>query len=37
MVGDNAWITADAFVNFDVPEKSIVIGNPGEIHMRSDI
>lgn len=37
MVGDNAWIAADAFVNFDVPENSIVIGNPGEIHMRSDI
>ena len=33
-VGDNVIISAGAFVNFDVPDNSIVIGNPGVIHQR---
>ena len=30
-IGDNVLIAAGAFVNFDVPDNSIVIGNPGRI------
>lgn len=30
-IGDNVLIAPGAFVNFDVPDNSIVIGNPGEI------
>lgn len=33
-IGDNVEISAGAFVNFDVPSDSIVIGNPGVIHPR---
>lgn len=31
-IGNNVLIAANAFVNFDVPNNSIVIGNPGKIH-----
>lgn len=31
-VGDNVFIAPNAFVNFDVPSHSVVIGNPGVIH-----
>lgn len=30
-VGNNVLIAANAFVNFDVPDNSIVLGNPGQI------
>ena len=30
-IGNNVLIAPDAFVNFDVPDNSIVIGNPGKI------
>ena len=30
-IGNNVLIAPGAFVNFDVPENSIVIGNPGKI------
>jgi serine O-acetyltransferase len=30
-VGDDALIAPGAFVNFDVPPKSVVIGNPGRV------
>lgn len=30
-IGDYAMIAPGAFVNFDVPSNSIVIGNPGKI------
>ncbi|MBU1564004.1 MAG: serine acetyltransferase [Proteobacteria bacterium] len=30
-VGDNVLIAPGAFVNFDVPDDSIVLGNPGKI------
>ena len=33
-VGDNVMIAPGAFVNFDVPDNSIVIGNPGKIITR---
>lgn len=32
-ISDGAIISSGAFVNFDVPEKAVVIGNPGVIHM----
>ena len=36
-IGDNALIAPNAYVNFDVPSNSIVIGNPGKIiHDRPD-
>lgn len=31
-IGNNVEIAAGAFVNFDVPDNSVVIGNPGVIH-----
>ena len=30
-IGDNVMIAPGAFVNFDVPNNSIVVGNPGKI------
>lgn len=33
-VGNNVEIAAGAFVNFDVPDNTIVIGNPGMIHLK---
>lgn len=35
-VGDNVLIAANAFVNFDVPDNSVVIGNPGVIHHKEN-
>ena len=31
-IGNNVLIAANTFVNFDVPDDSIVIGSPGVIH-----
>lgn len=31
-IGNNVLIAPNAYVNFDVPDNSIVIGNPGVIH-----
>ncbi|MGP1476848.1 MAG: serine O-acetyltransferase, partial [Phocaeicola sp.] len=33
-IGNNVLIAPGAFVNFDVPDNSIVIGNPGRIIQR---
>lgn len=33
-VGNDVLIAAGAFVNFDIPDHSVVIGNPGEIHYK---
>lgn len=33
-IGNNVDIAAGAFVNFDVPDNSIVVGNPGVIHVK---
>ena len=33
-IGNNVTIAAGAFVNFDVPDNAIVIGNPGVIHLK---
>lgn len=33
-VGDDVFIAPGAFVNFDVPSHSVVVGNPGVIHHR---
>lgn len=30
-IGNDVLIAPGAFVNFDVPDNSIVIGNPGQI------
>ncbi len=35
-VGDDVMIAPNAFVNFDVPSHSIVIGNPGTIHPKEN-
>ena len=35
-IGDDVIIAPNAFVNFDVPSHSVVIGNPGEIHHKPD-
>lgn len=36
-IGDNVQIAGGAFVNFDVPDNCIVIGNPGVIHKGKSI
>ena len=33
-IGDDVLIAANAYINFDVPDHSIVIGNPGKIIAR---
>ena len=33
-IGDDVVIAPNAFVNFDVPSHSVVIGNPGVIHQK---
>lgn len=33
-VGNDVLICANAFVDFDVPDHSIVLGNPGSIHYK---
>lgn len=35
-VGNNVLIAPNSYVNFDVPDNSIVIGNPGKIHFSAD-
>lgn len=35
-IGNNVLIAANAFVNFDVPDNSIVLGNPGVIHHKNN-
>lgn len=35
-IGDDVLIAANAFVNFDVPSNSVVIGNPGIIHHKEN-
>lgn len=32
VIGDDVMIAPGAYVNFDVPHDSVVIGNPGIIH-----
>lgn len=33
-IGNDVLIAPNAYVNFDVPDHSVVIGNPGEIFSR---
>ena len=35
-IGNNVMICANSFVDFDVPDNSIVIGNPGTIHHKDN-
>lgn len=35
-IGNNVMIAPNTFVNFDVPDDSIVIGNPGVIHTKKN-
>lgn len=35
-IGDDVMICPGAFVNFDVPSHSVVLGNPGVIHHREN-
>lgn len=35
-IGSNVMIAPGAFVNFDVPNDSVVIGNPGVIHRKEN-
>ena len=34
VIGENSFIAPNTFINFDVPENSLVIGSPGIIHKR---
>ena len=36
VIGDDVLISGNTFVNFDVPSKSLVIGNPGKIFNREN-
>ena len=35
-IGNNSVIASNSFVNFDVPDNSIVIGNPGKIYKKTE-
>lgn len=35
-IGSNVLIAANSFVDFDVPDNSIVVGNPGTIHHKEE-
>lgn len=35
-IGDDVLIAANAFVNFDVPSNSVVVGNPGVVHRKDN-
>ena len=35
-IGDDVMIAPNAFVNFDVPSHSVVVGNPGQIHPKEN-
>ena len=35
-IGNDVMIAPNAFVNFDVPSHSVVIGNPGKIHYKEN-
>lgn len=35
-IGNDVMICANAFVDFDVPDDSLVIGNPGVIHRKKN-
>lgn len=35
-IGDDVVIAPNAFVDFDVPAHSVVVGNPGTIHHKAD-
>lgn len=35
-VGNNVLIAPNTFVNFDVPDNSVVLGNPGTIHPKTE-
>ena len=36
IIGNDVLIAAGAYVNFDVPDNSVVIGNPGKIHRKEN-
>lgn len=35
-IGDDVLIAPNAFVNFDVPSHSVVVGNPAQVHSREN-
>ncbi len=35
-IGSNVLIAPNSFVNFDVPDNSVVLGNPGKIIPKAD-
>ena len=35
-IGDDVLIAPNSYVNFDVPSHSVVIGNPGKIHLKEN-
>ena len=35
-IGDDVVIAPNAFVNFDVPSHSVVLGNPGIVHLKDN-
>lgn len=35
-IGDDVLIAPNSYVNFDVPDHSVVIGNPGIIHHKEN-
>lgn len=37
VIGDDVLIAPNAYVNFDVPSHSVVVGNPGKIISRENV
>lgn len=36
-IGNNVFVAPNTFINFDVPDSSIVLGNPGTIHKKKHL
>lgn len=35
-IGNDVLIAPNAYVNFDVPDHSVVVGNPGKVYHREN-
>lgn len=35
-IGNDVLIAPNTFINFDVPDQSVVLGNPGMVHPRNE-
>ena len=36
-IGNDVMIAPNSFINFDIPDHSVVIGNPAQIHKKENV